>query len=201
MTALSKNSKTMRSPNSVTQDAVTIALAAASILLLPLLAMQFSKEANWSMFDFVAAWILLFSAGFTYKLIVRKANNNLYKAASFIAVGTALFLVWSNLAVGIIGSEDNPENMMYFGVLAVGFIGSLIARFQPKGMSYSLYAASTAQAIITVIMLFLGMQHVPGSSVAEILGINLFFIVLWFGSALLYRHAAEQPPANTAPER
>jgi hypothetical protein len=36
-----------------------------------------------------------------------------------LAVGTALFLVWSNLAVGLIGSENNPANMMYLGVLAV----------------------------------------------------------------------------------
>ena len=40
----------------------------------------------------------------------------------------------------IIGSEDHPANRMYHGVLAVGFLGALIARFRPRGMALALVA-------------------------------------------------------------
>ncbi len=50
-----------------------------------------------------------------------------YRFAVGVALAAAFLLVWMNLAVGLIGSEDNPANLMYFGVLAVGFIGAIIA--------------------------------------------------------------------------
>lgn len=40
-----------------------------------------------------------------------------------------------NGAVGIVGSEDNPANLMYGGVLAVGIVGAVIARFRAEGMA------------------------------------------------------------------
>ena len=54
-------------------------------------------------------------------------------------------LVWINLAVGIIGSEDNPANLMYGGVLAVGVAGAVAARFRPGGMARALAATALAQ--------------------------------------------------------
>jgi hypothetical protein len=43
----------------------------------------------------------------------------------------AFILIWMNLAVGIIGSEDNPANLMYGGVLAVAIVGAFMVRFRP----------------------------------------------------------------------
>jgi hypothetical protein len=56
-------------------------------------------------------------------------DNRAYRAAVGVAIAAAFILVWMNLAVGIIGSEDNPANLMYGGVLAIGIIGAVIARF------------------------------------------------------------------------
>jgi hypothetical protein len=53
-----------------------------------------------------------------------------------------------NLAVGIIGSEDNPANLMYGGVLAVGIIGAIIARFEPHGMARALVATTLATSAV-----------------------------------------------------
>jgi hypothetical protein len=50
-----------------------------------------------------------------------------------------------NLAVGVIGTEDDPANLMYVGVLAVGIIGAIIARFRPHGMARTLFATALAQ--------------------------------------------------------
>ena len=111
----------------------------------------------------------------------------------------AFILVWMNLAVGIIGSEDNPANLMYFAVLATGFIGAMISRFQPLGMAHVLFAMALAQALVAAIALIAGMHQDPGNSVTEIVNLNGGFVMLWLISALLFRSAAlSQPPA--APE-
>ncbi len=62
----------------------------------------------------------------------------------------------ANGAVGIIGSEDNDANMLYFGVLAVGVVGALMARFRPIGMMLALIATALAQMLVAVIALTAG---------------------------------------------
>ena len=106
-----------------------------------------------------------------------------------------------NLTVGLMVTEDNPTNLMYGGVLAVGIIGAIIARFQPHGMARALFATALAQALVAVIALIAGMHQAPYSSVGEILGLNGFFVVLFLGSAWLFRNAArERTPAGAGPE-
>jgi len=192
--------KVMKTNNTTYRSAAGIVLAAAFILLLPLLAMQITDEVVWDLTDFAVAWPSLVGAGLTYKLIARKAGNIAYRAAVGVAVATALLIVWMNLAVGIIGTEDNPANLMYIGVLAVGIIGALIARFQPHGMARALFATALAQAFVAVIALIAGLGS-PGSGPLEIVALNGFFAALFVGSAWLFRKAArEQPPAGAGLE-
>ena len=162
---------------------------ATLILLLPLVAMQFTDEVNWGPVDFVVAAALLFGSLIAYELVARKMGSIAYKAAVGIAVVTALLLVWVNLAVGIIGDEGNPANLMYLGVLAVGLIGALIARFQPDGMTRALLATALAQMLVAAIALLAGWGS-PGSGPLEILALHGLFAALFVGSALLFRKAA-----------
>jgi hypothetical protein len=97
-----------------------------------------------------------------------------------------------NLAVGIIGSEENPANLMYGGVLAVGIMGAVLARFQPHGMARALVGTALAQALVAVIALSAGW-----GSALILTGI---FVALWLTSAQLFRKAArEKSPAGAAP--
>ena len=192
----------MKTNKTAYRSAVGIVLAAAFILLLPLLAMQFTDELVWDLADFAVAGALLVGTGLMYELAARKAGNIAYRAAVGVALAAALLLVWINLAVGIIGNEDNPANLMYIGVLAVGIIGAIIARFQPHGMARALFATALAQALVVVIALIAGKQHSPISSVAEIVGVNGIFIALFLGSAWLFRYSArEHPPAPKSTAR
>jgi hypothetical protein len=166
-------------------------------LLLPLLAAP-----AWTLFDFVFAGALIFGTGLTYVLVARKAGNIAYRAAVGIALAAAFILVWLTGAVGIIGSEDNNANLMYFGVLAVGIIGAIVARFQPPGMARALFATALAQAVVAVIALIIGLGS-PWSppGVLGTLILNGFFGALFLGSALLFRYAGrEQTPAGAEPE-
>lgn len=179
------------------QSIAIAALAAGLLLLLPLLAMKFTDEVAWSLTDFFTAGILLFVTGLTFKLITRRSGETAYQIAVGFALIAGLFLLWANLAVGIIGSEDNPANLMYFGVLAVGMIGAFIVHFQPAGMSRTMFAMACAQALVAVIALIAGMHKSPGSSVTEILSVNGFFMVLFAVSALFFRYTAEKQTPQT----
>ena len=96
---------------------------AALILLLPLAAMRFTDEVNWDETDFIFAGALIGGPGLTFELAARATANYAYRAAVGVALAAAFLLIWLNLAVGIIGTEDNPLNLMFGGVLAIGIIG------------------------------------------------------------------------------
>jgi len=174
------------------RNIVRITLATAFILMLPLVAMQFTDEVAWDLTDFAVASALLLSAGFTYELVARKTGNTAYRVAIGVALATAFILIWVNLAVGLIGTEDNLANLMYVGVLAVGFIGAIIVRLRPHGMACALFATALAQVLVAVIALFAGMDQAPYASLNEVLGGNAFFVALWIGSALLFRRASSE---------
>jgi hypothetical protein len=152
--------------------------------------MQFTDEVVWSAGDFIVAGGLLFGTGLAYELIVRRSGNLAYRAAVTVGLGAALVLVWANLAVGVIGSEDETANVMYLGVIAVGIAGAIIARLQPQGMARALFAMALAQATVAAIALVAGMHEYAESSVAEIVNVNAFFVALFGLSALLFQRAA-----------
>lgn len=174
-------------------NVLRVALATAFILLLPLLAMQFTDEVVWDLADFAAAGALLFGAGVTYEMVAKKAGNIAHQVAIGLAVAAGLILVWMNLAVGLLGSEGNPANVMYIGVLAVGISGAIIARFQPHGMGRALFATALAQAVVPLIALTIWKpQVISAEELLGILGVNAFFVALFIGSALLFRRAGAQ---------
>lgn len=158
-----------------------------------MVAMLFTNEVNWNMFDFIIMASLLFGAGLTYVLISRILDNIAYRTAVGVAVTAGLLLIWMNLAVGIIGSEDNPANLLYFGVFAIGIIGTGIARFRPRGMSSALFATAVAQMLVPVIALIIwrpSLDDPPG--LVGVFMLNAFFAVLFVVSALLFRRAVQK---------
>lgn len=169
---------------------VRVALVTAALLLVPLLAMQFTPEVNWSPMDFAVAGALLFSAGIAWMLLSARLAGMAYRLAAVIAVATALVLAWGNLAVGLIGSENNPANLMYAGVIGVAIVGALVVRGRARGMSRALLATALAQALVAVIALAggLGASEPPGR--LGILILNGFFVALFALSGWLFARAA-----------
>jgi hypothetical protein len=165
------------------KNVILIALATVCVLLLPLFA-----KWPWGLFDFLIGGALLFGTGLTFDLVARKGGTIAYRAAIGITCATGLLLVWMNLAVGLIGNEDNPANLMYIGVLAVGVIGASVARLEPSGMALTLFSTAIAQALVPVIALIVLRPSIT-SGVVQVLGVNALFVALWAGAALLFRHA------------
>jgi len=174
--------------------------AVALILLAPLVAMQFTEEVNWSLFDFALMGSLLFGVGLAYELVARRSGKTVYRIAFGVGLVTAFLLAWVNGAVGINGSENQPANLMYGAVFAVGVIGSLVARFKPRGMAHTLFAAALVQMSVPVIALIIWPQiSWGGAGLVGVFVLNAFFAALFVVSALLFRHAAE-PGSKTQGE-
>jgi hypothetical protein len=165
-----------------TRNVLGIALVTVSILLVPLVAMQFTHEVAWTPIDFVVAGALLLGTGLLFELAASRVSSLAYRAAVAVALAGALALVWINLAVGIIGSENNPANLMYLAVLAVGSVGALVARFRPQGMARALVAMALAQALVGVIAVVARLEATPA--------LDGVFVALWIASALLFRRAS-----------
>lgn len=70
-------------------------------LLLPLIAMQFTNEVNWTLMDFVIAGILLFGTALLIELVIRKIITSKYKVAIILFILVAFLVTWPELAVGI----------------------------------------------------------------------------------------------------
>jgi hypothetical protein len=84
---------------------LTIILAAAStLLLIPLVAMQFTNEVNWSASDFIIMGILLFGTGIICELILRKFTTLKKRIIVCGLVLFGFFLIWAELAVGVFGT-------------------------------------------------------------------------------------------------
>jgi hypothetical protein len=170
---------------------------AALLLLLPLAAMQFTGEVAWDETDSIVMGAMLFGACGAFELAARMTGNIAYRAAVGVAVVAAFILIWMNLAVGIIGSEDNPANLMYGGVLGVGIVGALIVRFQPDGMARALAGTALAQALVGAIAVILGLGSTGANWLGAILFLTGFFAALWLISAWLFRKAAREINKST----
>lgn len=83
---------------------IAILLTVAFLLLVPLIAMQFTNEVNWTLFDFVAAGSLLLGTGLLSELVLRKVKKRRYRTFICVALLVICFLVWVELAVGIFGT-------------------------------------------------------------------------------------------------
>ena len=81
---------------------IIIVLITISILLLPLFAMQFTDEVNWTLFDFIVAGVLLFATGLLFDLILRKIKVKKYRIAALFVLILTFLLVWIELSVGIL---------------------------------------------------------------------------------------------------
>jgi len=86
-----------------------ILVAVFIILLIPLIAMQFTDEVNWDLADFVVAGVLLLGTGLMGELVIRKVKNTNYRIIIWVVLLLAFLLIWAELAVGIFGTPFSGD--------------------------------------------------------------------------------------------
>ena len=144
----------------------------------------------WSPADFVVAGVIFAIVGGTFELAVRASGNASYRAGAAIALAAAFLLVWINLAVGIIGNENNPLNLLFFGVIAAALVGSIIARFRAAGMARAMIIVAAIEGLIGITTFILGPGAAEPPGALGLLGLIEFFALMWLLSAWCFRRAA-----------
>ena len=81
-----------------------ILISVVAILMIPFIAMQFTDEVNWQIFDFILMGSLLFLVGLVLDLVIRKVKKLPYRVAISVVIVLTFLLIWAELAVGILGS-------------------------------------------------------------------------------------------------
>lgn len=156
---------------------------AAVLLAIPAIAMQFEGTGfDWGPGDFIVMGALLAMACGGYEVATRMSPNWAYRAGAAIAILTCFLTVWVNLAVGMVGDEGNPVNLVFGGVILIAMIGAIVSGFRPRGVARAMQAAAVAQGLMAVYAL------VAGDTVA-VLPIA-FFMVPWLLGAQLFLKAA-----------
>jgi hypothetical protein len=147
---------------------------------------------NWDLFDFAVFGAMVLGVVAIGWLALRRSRSSSYRFAVGVALAAAFILVWVNGAVGIIGDERNAANLMFFGVLATGISGVLIARFQPLGMSRAMFATALAQVVVAVIAVTRDLGSTAPAWPGDILVLTTFFVLLWLLSAWLFKRSVRR---------
>jgi hypothetical protein len=122
------------------------------------------------------------------------SRNAAYRFGVGVALLAAFLQVWMNLAVGIVGSEDNPTNLGFFGVVATAGACAFTARFRAEGMARAMVAVAGVQAMLAVVI-----ATAPSNArdAVVVLVLSGVFTLLWLASAALFQRSSE-PSARDA---
>ena len=186
MSATTKPDTWRRSPWRLVLWAIPTAL-----LITPAIMMAIQADGwLWTPFDFVFAAVLLYGATATADLAIRKGGSMAYRLGAGLAVLASFLLIWINAAVGVIGGEDNPANLMFLGIVAVAAAGSVIARFQARGMARAMLAACVLTAAIALAAPVFGWGADEPPGTAGLVMLIGGFAAMWGVSTALFAKAA-----------
>jgi hypothetical protein len=161
------------------------------LLVTPAIMMGIAAEGwRWNPFDFVFAAVLLFGATGTADLAIRKGGSTAYRLGAGLAVLVSFLLIWVNGAVGVIGDEDNPANLMFVAIIMIAAAGAVAARFEARGMARAMTIAFVLNAAIALLapVYGWGADEPPGTA-----GLTMLiggFAAMWALSAALFAKAA-----------
>lgn len=147
----------------------------------------------WTAFDFIVFGLMLLGLGVGIVVALKMSKRSTYRLAALLVLGGGFLMVWANLAVGIIGNEENPRNLIFYVVLIVGLIGALATRFAPRGLCLTLRAMAAIQLLIGVGTAVLGWALLPVFTV--------FYVALWLVAAQLFAKSIPIEGKVTVTER
>lgn len=157
---------------------------AAALMLAPAVASRLTDEMAWDSADFLLVAIMLAAACGAWELAMLKTKNWAYSAGAIVAAGAALLLFLVNGAVGFIGNEDDPVNLLFFAVATLALGGAIIVRFRADGMARTMAVTAGAQLVTA---------GLAAAIVPDLTGFLLgtaMFVPLWLLSAWLFARAA-----------
>ncbi|HET9429149.1 MAG TPA: hypothetical protein VFO69_12395 [Allosphingosinicella sp.] len=158
----------------------------AALMIMPVIVLRAIAGHEWDPGDVVFLGILFAGITIALEVAARIPDRRAYGAGLGLAVLAGLAQIWVNLAVGIIGSEDNPINLIYAAVIAVAVIAAVSFGLRAEGMAKAMVAAALAQSATFLVAFAAGFGFTGP--------ITIFFVSLWLISAWLFRRAERGRP-------
>lgn len=164
---------------------------AAAVLGAAAVAEQVWDEMAWTAFDFAVVAVLALAVLLPWEIAMRTRRSPAYLAGVAFGLGAAALLFVSIGAVGVIGSEDNPANLLFYGVLALWLGGAVGGGFHAEGMARAGLAAAIAQAAVGSLALASGWGAGGPSWPVDVAVATAVFTLAWTISALAFRQAVK----------
>lgn len=133
---------------------------------------------------FVLVYLLFCATGMAYALIARKMAVWSYKAGVGVALVAGFVLGWFNMVH--VADSENPANLVYYSVLAVGGLGAGLARLEARGLARTLFAMAAMLALIAIVV----PSGAPPDLARNMAILHGVFVALFTASGLLFRHAS-----------
>jgi hypothetical protein len=124
--------------------------------------------------------------------MTNKPGHIPYRVGLAVALAASFLQVWINLAVGIVGSEDNPVNQGFYLVVAAAAACAFTARLRADGMARAMLAVAGVQALLGI-----AVATAPSTARIEpmgaigVLALSGGFTALWLLSAALFHRSAQ----------
>lgn len=122
-----------------------------------------------------------------------KSGRIAYRIGVAVALAASFLEVWINLAVGIVGSEDNPVNQGFYLVVVTAAACAFTARLRADGMARAMLAVAAVQALLAVVV-----ATAPSTARDDpmgpmgVLALSGGFAALWLLSAASFHRSARQ---------
>lgn len=158
-----------------------------ALLALPAVAMNFTNEVDWTFSDFVAMGIMLGLTAGAIDALTARSGGFAYKLGGALAAIGVFLLIWINLAVGMIGDEGDPANMMFAAVIATIVGGAFLSHLRARGMAVTMLAAAGVQAAAAVTALALRWGEGGPIWPMDVIGTSAIMATIWLASAALFR--------------
>ena len=165
---------------------------AAFLLLLPLV-----TGAPWEASDYILVAVIFGTVGGIIELTVRKSASVAYRAGVVVALAASVFHIWFTGAVGIIGNESNPGNVLYLGVVVIAILGSIATLGRARGLMWVMAVVAVAELLVPPIAYAGVADPVDAVLRREVFVLGGFFTAMWLLAAWLFRQSAAKADAES----
>ena len=116
-----------------------------------------------------------------------------YRIGAAVAVGVSFLETWMRM----VGSEDNPANLGFFGVVMTAGACAFTARFRAEGMARAMLATAGAQALVGLAVATAPISaRVEPHGVAGVVVQSGLFVALWLVAAACFHRSARPGVRN-----
>lgn len=122
--------------------------------------------------------------------------NAAYRGGAAVALTASFLQVWMNLAVGIVGNTDNPQNQGFFGVVVAAAACAFVARLRPDGMARAMLATAGVQALLGLMVATAPITARDPMGATGVAILSALFVALWLMSAALFHRSTRHEIPN-----